>query len=104
MTHRTKHTALALALLLGIGSCDYATDVQLLEIQGTGVLFGQAYLDLNGTGAADGTRVVLERNCARACADVPCSGGWSSAARHTANMTPLLLFIPLTTCQGALRL
>jgi uncharacterized repeat protein (TIGR01451 family) len=43
-----------------------ATDVQLLEVSGTGVIFGQAYLDLSGNGAIDsgdaplvGARVLL---------------------------------------------
>jgi len=53
MSHRTNWGALLAALIVGLVSCDYATDVQLLEISGTGVLFGQAYLDLNGTGASD---------------------------------------------------
>jgi len=53
MRHRTKWGALLAAMIVGLVSCDYATDVQLLEISGTGVLFGTAYLDLNGSGAAD---------------------------------------------------
>jgi uncharacterized repeat protein (TIGR01451 family) len=52
MSTRRWLTALLLTLV-GVGSCDFATDVELLEIRGTGFLFGQAYLDLNGTGAAD---------------------------------------------------
>jgi len=39
--------------LLAVGSCDFATDVELLEIGGTGVVRGQAYLDLNGNGTGD---------------------------------------------------
>jgi uncharacterized repeat protein (TIGR01451 family) len=35
------------------------TDVELLEISATGVIFGQAYLDQNGTGVADGGDVPL---------------------------------------------
>jgi len=54
MTHRTRWTRLLLVVAVGLWSCDFATDVELLEIAGTGVLFGQAYLDLNGSGSADG--------------------------------------------------
>ena len=53
MRHGTKLGRLLLVAAVGLGSCDYATDVELLEIGGTGVLFGQAYLDLNGSGGAD---------------------------------------------------
>lgn len=53
MKHGTRWSALLAAVIVGLVSCDYATDVEILEIQGTGVLFGQAYLDLNGTGASD---------------------------------------------------
>lgn len=42
-----------LAVVVGLWSCDFATDVEQLQIGGTGVLLGQAYLDLNGTGVAD---------------------------------------------------
>jgi uncharacterized repeat protein (TIGR01451 family) len=46
-------TLVLLAMSVGLWSCDFATDVSLLEIAGTGVLFGQAYLDVNGSGVAD---------------------------------------------------
>ena len=46
--------------LVGLGSCDFATDVELVEISGTGVLFGQAFLDINGDGAADAGDLPLE--------------------------------------------
>jgi uncharacterized repeat protein (TIGR01451 family) len=35
-------------------ACFDATDVELLQISGTGVLFGQAYVDQNGNGTIDG--------------------------------------------------
>ena len=34
-------------------SCMTVTDVELLEISSTGVIFGQAFLDQNGSGVAD---------------------------------------------------
>jgi uncharacterized repeat protein (TIGR01451 family) len=43
---------LMVGLLFG-ASCDFATDVELLEVRGTGVLLGQTFLDLNGNGVAD---------------------------------------------------
>lgn len=48
-----RWVGLLLFVVMAVGSCEFATDVELQEIQGTGYLFGQAYLDLNGTGAAD---------------------------------------------------
>jgi uncharacterized repeat protein (TIGR01451 family) len=49
--------ALAVAALLAtltIQACKDATTVSLLEIDATGVVFGQAYLDNNGNGLLDG--------------------------------------------------
>jgi uncharacterized repeat protein (TIGR01451 family) len=40
-------------------ACMDVTDVELLEISGTGVIAGQAFLDQNGTGAADAGDVPL---------------------------------------------
>lgn len=53
MSDRMKWGGLLLVTLVAAWSCDYATDVELLEIEGTGVLRGSTYLDLNGTGAPD---------------------------------------------------
>ncbi len=51
---RVSRWQVAAALMLsGAWSCMNATDVELLEISGTGVVFGQAFLDQNGTGVAD---------------------------------------------------
>lgn len=48
---RASHRALLAAVAIsGLWSCTDATDVTLLEIAGTGVLFGQAYLDLDASG------------------------------------------------------
>jgi uncharacterized repeat protein (TIGR01451 family) len=71
MSKRLWFVALLLASA-GVGSCDFATDVELLEIRGTGFLFGQAYLDLNGTGAADTGDEPLEN--ARVVLTTPGSG------------------------------
>lgn len=58
---RTRQWVVVLFLtLVGIGSCDFATDVELLDIRGTGFLYGQAYLDVNGTGDSDATDEPLE--------------------------------------------
>ena len=58
--NRSPRWALALAVVLsGAWSCMGATDVELLEVLGTGVLFGQVYVDRNGNGAADAQDTAL---------------------------------------------
>jgi len=50
-TRRPSRRALLTALTISaLWSCADSTDVQLLQIAGTGVLFGQAYLDLDASG------------------------------------------------------
>ncbi|MEQ1856728.1 MAG: DUF11 domain-containing protein [Longimicrobiales bacterium] len=46
-------TTLVLGLALTVSACMDATDVELLEVRATGLVFGQAFLDLNGSGAVD---------------------------------------------------
>lgn len=53
MTSRVKGGLIAACALLGTAACMDVTDVELLEIRATGMLVGQAFLDLNGSGAAD---------------------------------------------------
>jgi uncharacterized repeat protein (TIGR01451 family) len=50
--------ALALA---GAWACDDVTDVDLIEVPSSARLFGQAYLDLNGSGVLDGGDTPLRR-------------------------------------------
>lgn len=51
---RSSRWAFAAALCVSaLWSCIDATDVELLEIAATGVLAGQAFVDLNGNGVAD---------------------------------------------------
>lgn len=52
--HRFRQIALSLVMVAGAGACDAATDVELLEISASGALVGQVYVDLNGSGEADG--------------------------------------------------
>ncbi len=53
-TRRARRWPLVVALLAsGAWACMTVTDVELLEISGTGVIFGQAFLDQNGSGVAD---------------------------------------------------
>ena len=52
MKMKTLGSTLLMGVLI-IGSCDFATDVELVEVGGTGVLLGQAVLDSNGNGGAD---------------------------------------------------
>lgn len=51
---------LLLTALVGLASCDESTTVDLLEVDATGVLFGQAFLDNNGNDLLDGTDTPLE--------------------------------------------
>jgi hypothetical protein len=46
----SKALAAGLAVLTGALACSDATDVELLQIRGSGVLFGQAFVDLDGDG------------------------------------------------------
>ena len=48
-----------LVATIGVWSCDDATDVELLQVGGTGAVFGQAFLDLDGSGALDAGDTVL---------------------------------------------
>lgn len=50
MIARAKWRAAVLVGLVGAWACKDAANVELLQISGTGVLFGQAFLDLNGNG------------------------------------------------------
>src|SRR5688572_23756571 len=46
----------AVAAWLGVAlltACVDATDIELIEVAGTGMLVGQAFLDVNGSGAVD---------------------------------------------------
>lgn len=49
---RMKTTAAVAALVLALGACSDATDIERLEISASGAVVGQAYLDLNGNGEA----------------------------------------------------
>ena len=53
LTRAPRWQLAAVLVLSGAWSCMNATDVDLLEISATGVIFGQAFLDQNGTGVAD---------------------------------------------------
>ena len=55
----------AAALVVGLGSCMDATDVELLEVLATGTLSGQLYLDLNRDGTLDGPDVRLNATIVR---------------------------------------
>ena len=59
-TRRARRWPLAVALMVsGAWACMSVTDVELLEISATGVIFGQAFLDQNGSGSADAGDVPL---------------------------------------------
>lgn len=52
--YRARRWPAAVALVAaGAWSCMTVTDVELLQISGTGVIFGQAFLDQNGNGVTD---------------------------------------------------
>jgi uncharacterized repeat protein (TIGR01451 family) len=56
----SRRWPLAVALLAsGAWACMTVTDVAVLEISATGVIFGQAFLDQNGSGVADAADVPL---------------------------------------------
>lgn len=66
MERAGRWTLAGVILVGGLGSCMDATDVELLQIPDAGVVFGQAFLDVNGSGAIDtgdsplvGTAVLL---------------------------------------------
>ena len=51
---RARRWPLVVAMIVASAwSCMTVTDVELLEISSTGVIFGQAFLDQNGSGVAD---------------------------------------------------
>lgn len=53
MNFRVRAAAAVALVVAAATSCEDATNIELLEIPATGVVSGQAYLDLNGSGALD---------------------------------------------------
>lgn len=60
MIRQSLRTALVLVAVGALASCDEATTVNLLEVDATGVLFGQAFLDNNGNDVLDQPDTPLE--------------------------------------------